>query len=269
MSAPLTPAELHERAKTNLAIKTAKLSPFVLAKRTIPNILDIYTNRTKTETDGIPAEFPLAYFFKQYHRMFRLGFHITPIAGGNFDMLRAMWYYGVDDTHSFTSRHLQVRLNIILMVFVMALDKANAPVQDFVDPACVPLITQFLRAWLSGVLPPPAGQVRTFTEQEKFLQLWTDADHDLIVFSRAQRTRAQAAVKALTQSKIPHVHLDAADFMNQAEGLSADQIREHGPALAVAYCYHHEKEYMLKGDEDAELGGVLEDMSMNVEEALM
>ena len=66
----------------------------MLAKRTRPNVYDIYAGNAKTETDStvIPPEFPLSYFFENFNKMAKEAFCITPTSGSNFKLCRAMWY---------------------------------------------------------------------------------------------------------------------------------------------------------------------------------
>jgi hypothetical protein len=113
-----------------------------------------------------------------------------------------MWYYGLDDQHSFSRHHRVTRHNLVPMAYAMA--------NNFLTNICPPEIRQFVLAFVDALMSDLAdtGNLKTpsFKAQEKFLKIWKDeGSFDLLWFSRAKVMAGKLMRKVATQLLPPEL----------------------------------------------------------------
>lgn len=105
--------ELHKTCVNNLASRRSKI-PAVIS---IPDLYTMYFKPGQTDLPLVPEDLQLPIYFAFYDEF---------VANANFvvcktmarDVRRAMWFYGIDKGHTLFNYSGQIRLNVIIMVFL-------------------------------------------------------------------------------------------------------------------------------------------------------
>jgi hypothetical protein len=201
--------ELHARAIHQLSRKMSCISAHVFPNGRKPTITDIYTaNESAICIPSIPPELQLPFVLTHYDKL-------------------ALWYWGMDQTHSFSRKHRQMRYNILMACIVRTSPDLSARLPssalDFVDA--------LINAWIWSV-----SQQDDFEAQAHFLGLWTNGPWDVMLIGRKDRARMEVAARAMSQF-VPKLDPLGGDI-EYWEGLrytSPWKLRTFGPAWAIRY----------------------------------
>ncbi|CAI6342561.1 unnamed protein product [Periconia digitata] len=196
----------------------------------------------------IPEDLKLARFFDLYNHISRRNFKAIPKKSETedekedaFDFLinRAIFYYGVDNRHSFSSHSSRTRYNIFLMAFVMAYDFDR----QYCEPECESFVYAYMEAWLEGLVTHPDPGKHSFQKREEFLSLWAnpesaDRDFDLITFSGPMAKNMHLVIKVLYKKKdeIPAFpeESDIIDKCLRGE-FTKSELKAYAPRVALRY----------------------------------
>lgn len=103
----------------------------------------------------------------------------------NRSFIRGLYFhYSLDAQHSFARYYADIRDNILMIAYVWM---AGFPM-ELIYPEAIPLVEQYLRAWMMTLPNDAAGSrhERMVSEQDAFVELWKRSDFDLIYFKRNQ-----------------------------------------------------------------------------------
>lgn len=123
-SQPLEPSTMlnnHVKATANLA---SKLSRVQVSRCSLPDSLtidDIYSGSSRTRIDTIPPDLQLPLLFTNHNTLYLTHrFAHKATTQSEYDMVRALWYWGISTHHSFSMANENIRYNIILMLLLLA-----------------------------------------------------------------------------------------------------------------------------------------------------
>jgi hypothetical protein len=106
---------LHSAAAHNFAIKTNRIHNDIIF---LPSLQSIYFDPNNALVPNAPPDLQLGVYFAMYNDIAKAKFRANKSLP--MEINRAIWYYGLDNGHSFSSFFDQIRYNIILMAFVLA-----------------------------------------------------------------------------------------------------------------------------------------------------
>jgi hypothetical protein len=150
----------------------------------------------------------------------------------------------MDQTHSFSRKHRQVRYNILMACIV----RTSPDLSAHLPKSALDFADSLINAWIWSV-----SQQDDFDAQAHFLALWANGPWDVMSFGRKERPRFEAAARALTQF-VPKLQPMGGD-VEYWEGLrytSPWKLRTFGPAWAIRYIVeveHLGKKIVDKGQE--------------------
>ncbi|KAL1610177.1 hypothetical protein SLS60_001842 [Paraconiothyrium brasiliense] len=157
---------------------------------------------------------------------------------GHFEITRAIWYWNLDKTHSFSRHHRQVMVNFLVASLVAAegrrYDTRGLFVQRFIEA--------FINANLRDI---------DTEEQDDFLKHWYESDFDLITFSNKDMKRIMKKVQNLKE-EYPPEPIKTNCFVSEARRHNYLLYCESAAAWAVQWMGAWEKqaEDMEKGEKE-------------------
>lgn len=98
---------------------------------------------------------------------------------------RIMWHYAIDPAHSFSPYYKQVRWNVIMMAYVLALENYH----ESYDEDALHLIRGFVSAWIENMLYWDAQDAEEYAARDSFIKIWKNCPYDLMTFNNAQAHR--------------------------------------------------------------------------------
>jgi hypothetical protein len=245
---------LDAKARHYLDLKTSMIPARAMRKPKITTFYD--ANAYAIYVDGIPADCKLEYILDSYDNLKAWNYRIS--IGQSFNLSRFIWYWQIDDTHSFSHKHKVVRYNIVTMSLVCGAEDNIR----YCDGTALDFAWAFLRAWINTLVKHD-----DFNEQEKFLQLWRSSGLDLMHFGRTQQQLMKHRLLALKEMALPILPFKMDEFLNaNRKELDLDVVKKFGPAIALRWCLAQEDfGYQANADEiatniDAELGQLGLDM---------
>jgi hypothetical protein len=151
----------------------------------------------------------------------------------------------------------------------MLLVLARPELQKHCAKCAVPFMQAFIAAWLEGTHTP-----YIFTARERFIEIWAQGEFELICFSVrkciSSLTELAQKRKKKMEDKSIVVSPSEDGFVAQVQGLSGEEVRDLGPAMAAGWAYlnvqamHEETKKEASGLED-----VFADFSIDVKPSTM
>ncbi|KAF2020303.1 hypothetical protein BU24DRAFT_459894 [Aaosphaeria arxii CBS 175.79] len=219
----------HRLAKKNLKFIVAKIPAKAFKQGRKPSIWDIYTSSPRVIAYCCPTRLDLRFVFSCYDQLSDLWFIAKP--GQDVDVNRAIWYWGMDKSHSFLAENRGIYYNLLVMVFTIAHSRAGYPT-PWIAPGTEPFVNQFVEAWVAYVIP---GE--NFSKPEEFLATWTEGKTDLMVFTEGQLDAMKFWPKGMKKKKALNDLLwNPMDFLVHGPGLLTQrQMDEYGMLLAYEF----------------------------------
>jgi len=250
----------HTKATANLAAKLSRVRVGGLIR---PSIDDIYGTSSLTRVPTIPPDLPLSFVFTNHNSLYALKLCIPSgvTTRADFDMLRALWYWRICPSHTFSMLERGPRYNVVLMVLVLA----RPDLQVLCKPGALEFIRAFVAAWLECQWRP-----LIFTAREAFLRIWNQGTFDLISFPQRQLKmlgrRSKHVHRRLEGEVQLQVPSEEADFVTFMQALSAEHIRDFGPALAAKWCKLQREaatgKKIEEEDEETGIDGMFQDLGI-------
>jgi hypothetical protein len=244
--------QLHYKAVSQLHHKLSRIPERVFPSGRKPTISEIYTNNAEAvHIAGIPEHLQLAFVFEHYELFVAADFKVRK-KEGDMNINMAIWYWQMDETHSLSRKHKQVRYNIMMACIIRASPELGSEVTQEARDFCDALIN----AWLWSVT-----RQDEYTMQARFLNIWANGSYDLMHFGRKARDAMDVAIRALEQY-VPRMKPLVEDDISFWEGLrytSPWKLKTYGPAWALQYIMEWEQagyEILVKG-KDAEAEAAL------------
>jgi hypothetical protein len=185
--------DLHLKAQANLVEKLSILHPRAMPLK--PSLSTIYDESNKyidkdsaTYAQNIPHTLQLPFIFTHYNDIINTNRKALKSSVQSPDVSRAIWYWGIDPTHSFFKDHEQMRYNIILIILAIILTRRN----EYITTEGRRFGWAFFMAWVELL-----ENDDSFTSRDEFIDMWKTGPYDLIMFSEAQKQRVKDAVEAL------------------------------------------------------------------------
>ncbi|KAF2786502.1 hypothetical protein K505DRAFT_398840 [Melanomma pulvis-pyrius CBS 109.77] len=227
---PMTEQELlalHERAQRNLEFKLLKVPMRVLVKR--PTIQDIYKETQYTYLQDVPEAYQLPFFFSNYQDILESKFTARKVHQRD-EITKAIWFYQLDNRHSFSHHHMQIRLNILLMIIVAAAPRPFL----YCDPASHAWREDFLMAWESSV---ERQQDPSFFE-ERFVTHWRRSEWEFVFFTKHQLDKIRVYLRKTMCAGIPKLPFEIPDYRLRGYELGYDQHCKNGLGWAFQWLMH-------------------------------
>jgi hypothetical protein len=185
--------DLHLKAQANLVKKLSILHPQAMPLK--PLLSTIYNESNKyidkdsaTYAQNIPHNLQLPFIFTYYNNIINANRTALKSSVQSPDVSRAIWYWGIDPTHSFFKDHEQIRYNIILLILAIILTGRS----EYTTTEGRQFGWAFFMAWVELL-----ENDDIFTNRDEFIDMWKTGPYDLIVFSEAQKQRVKDAIEAL------------------------------------------------------------------------
>ncbi|KAH7093555.1 hypothetical protein FB567DRAFT_587984 [Paraphoma chrysanthemicola] len=156
-------AQADSIVRSNLAI-TFQLVPNDIVRTS--NIRFIYFDQRHTKFPTVPVDLQLEWYLENYVAMAQEGF-VAKQEGQNPKITRAIWFYGVDDHHSFSRQKRAVRANLLGMAYVMA----NKFPRTICNPETERFVLAFVGAWMSDLIDTGKLETQSFAAREDFVEL--------------------------------------------------------------------------------------------------
>ncbi|KAF2871688.1 hypothetical protein BDV95DRAFT_607105 [Massariosphaeria phaeospora] len=245
------------RARVNLQLKLGRLGDRLKFPR---NRDTFYFKPTRVYYPGAPPDLQLGTYFRLCNDVARGGFRVKSNQESIVNSL--VWYYGLDEAHSFSSFFKDVRYNVFLMAFVWASgsDATYCPIEAH------GFIVAYIEAWMEGLVEYPEQTLNAFTARHKFITMWGKGTFDLIHFNRSQQKKVQAKITEFNKLQIPLDRLPTpANFVNacKQQMLLPEDLQRFGPALAYQWLLAMRTEAETKQEE---IDTSFEDQMENVHE---
>ncbi|KAH7130273.1 hypothetical protein B0J11DRAFT_602608 [Dendryphion nanum] len=232
---------LHLLARKNLHTILEKIPSIAFQANAKPTITDIYTNSPQTLPTCAPPSISLQYVFETYSMLTRRNF--TPRISSPPDLNRAIWYWGLSETHSFNRSHNNICINVVLMVFTLACDRAGYRTPWLAQQSStriVPFIEQFVDAFMMQNIPAS----NNCDKQEKFLDTWNNSEYDVLVLSSDRIDTVLTTAMQWQKSKLKAVSeglWHPMSFLTQTEEMTKDQFHNHGIIFAWQWMWFFAK----------------------------
>ncbi|KAF2655432.1 hypothetical protein K491DRAFT_692898 [Lophiostoma macrostomum CBS 122681] len=249
----------HEKAQANLQVKMSTVPVHTILRKKHPTIIDIYEGNENLMTHGVPQHLSYSFLFSNFNALATMGFS-ADAPTDNLDLVKAIWYWGMDKEHSLNLRWKPVRLNVILATFILANVENGQAVSEWVSDDALPFVTQFFQAWCATL--HKGAPTDGFSVQERFLDTWIHGEYDLTHFSNRGLRRLQGFVDKLLVAD-HGINKSSTDLETALSKMSPGQLSQHGVALAVQYCYAFEKEHAHGHEIGAENMVVDTDLSLD------
>ncbi|KAH3970465.1 hypothetical protein HBI56_131080 [Parastagonospora nodorum] len=225
---------LHEKAVRLLVHKLKCIPARVFPSGRKPTIIDIYQNNVAAfHIPNFPPCYQLDFVLGNYHLFVAADFKVRK-KEGDMNVSLAIWFWQMDQYHSFSRRHLQVRLNI-LMACIIGL---STEPHRYVTEDALEFSTALLDAWLWTVT-----RQDDYEKQEIFLTQWVNGPYDLMRFGKKARLEMCRAVKNL-EKYVPDPQYAPPDNVPIWEGVkyvSPKFVKTFGPAWAIQHIVAVEK----------------------------
>jgi hypothetical protein len=219
--------DLHAQAIHQLSRKLSRIPAYIFPSGRKPTISDIYTaNASAIFVPNIPPDLQLPFIFTYYSKLASANFTVSPSLGAT-PINHALWYWALDQTHSFSRKHRQMRYNILMACIVRSSPELSAhlptPALAFADA--------LINAWLWNVTHQD-----DFAAQARFLEIWANGPFDLILFKSKARARMEHAIKQLGQY-VPKLGALGGDigFWEGLKYTSPWKLKTFGPAWAMRW----------------------------------
>ncbi|KAF2439472.1 hypothetical protein P171DRAFT_490173 [Karstenula rhodostoma CBS 690.94] len=195
--------EKWEKAKAMYARKVAKIPTRIFpggSKPTIKEIFqvmdtrydcdeqDLYDEQHVLYPVNIPPKYSLKGVLKHFSDIEADGFKPRKLLD-HHHVVGYVWYWQLDQNHSFSRKHIQVLANVIVASIVGAGD-ADKKTHEWAD--------RFVRAFMAYNNRNPDT-----SETEHFLGMWWRSNWDLIKFGRAKLELIKAKIRE-ARSRIPN-----------------------------------------------------------------
>ncbi|KAF2832335.1 hypothetical protein CC86DRAFT_377517 [Ophiobolus disseminans] len=155
------------------------------------------------------------------------------------NIMRAIWYWGLDHDHAFSTHFRNVRLNFILMSLVLA----DPRMRKYCDPNKLAFIEAFVDACMEHAARP-----EEFGCREQFLEIWA-LRHDMRVSLEADPEYTPSEEKALT---------------DRTSYLTDEQLRRYGPAIALQWLDQQRTADKMAKEQDSALETGIEDLFADI-----
>jgi hypothetical protein len=219
--------ELHIKAQANLVEKLAILHPRAMPNK--PSIEIIYVHHDRpTYAWNIPHNLQLPFVFAQYNKIINANRTARKDAMQSSDVSRAIWYWGIDPTHSFFKDHESIRYNIILMTLVSMSTDPN----KHTTPEAQKFAWAFIMAWVEQL-----DYEGKFSYRDHFIDMWKTGPYDLIVFTEEQKRRVKQAVAGLKEKMGKGSKQQALGKVSRVVAEEFEAFR--GAEWALRWCFVH------------------------------
>lgn len=222
---------LHTKAMAQLDHKLSRIPARVFHSDRKPTITDIYAANAETiAVPSIPPTLQLDFIFENYSRFAAADFKASN-AKGTDDVNLAIWYWQMDQDHSFSRKHRQMRYNILMACIMCVIPEP----ERHIDASALEFCTAFLDAWLWTVT-----RQDEFEMQAQFLSLWANGPYELMHLGSKQRGAFENAMKALEQY-VPNVLPDEDAFWEDLKITPKAVLKKFGVAWAMRHILKMEK----------------------------
>ncbi|KAH7130243.1 hypothetical protein B0J11DRAFT_602552 [Dendryphion nanum] len=242
--------EAHSLASTILHTKLSKLSHLRL--RLFPGLKPHEKLSALLHTTApiipypCPPDLDLAFFFAHYNDFARAGFVAGAVSPEHEeqdrDVERAIWYMGLDHQHSFSIDNMNVRVNVVFMVYTLACHRAGVATPWFNSDA-LGFVEQYLDAFQMYNLPRVGANVDV-EAQETFLHTWREGKWDLLPVG--SKSVARKGVNMLKTIKGRDGGLwNPLEFMAYSWEMDAQVVEKDG--LVMAFRWMEKLEDLRRG----------------------
>ncbi|KAH4113365.1 hypothetical protein HBI65_195790 [Parastagonospora nodorum] len=225
---------LHEKAVRLLVHKLKCIPARVFPSGRKPTIIDIYENNVAAfHIPNFPPCYQLDFVLGNYHLFVAADFKVRN-KEGDMNVSLAIWFWQMDEKHSFSRKHKQVRYNI-LMACILAV--STEPL-NYVTEDALEFSSALLDAWLWTVTRQDDTE-----KPEIFLKLWVNGPYDLMLFGKKARLAMGRAVKNLERF-VPDPKYAPPSEVPLWEGLKyvpPKFVQTFGPAWAIQHIVAVEK----------------------------
>ncbi|KAI8931018.1 hypothetical protein NX059_012029 [Plenodomus lindquistii] len=223
----------HFEAKKMYDIKIAKLQPRIFPSGRLPTLNDIYLGTDSTYVPTVPDDMQLNYYFANFAELERLKFQAHKYEPGVHHQM-AIFQWELDQQHSFSSAHGEIRLNVLLALLCLAIPTERAKLEQSLER----FLRVFIVAWRDMAMRTPANN--SWAYKEFVGKYWKHSKYDLIKFTKQPRVRMSALVRQL-EARVPPPQCNIEDFWETARLKSAAELEAHGAAWAMQAIVHREK----------------------------
>jgi hypothetical protein len=140
----------------------------------------------------------------------------------------AILYYQLDDRRNFSSFHRDTRMNMSMMLMVIA----NPEPLKVVTEEQLKFFNRYAWAWLGNIIWDELSEGEY--PQDGFIDLWMNTDLDLIHFNARRTTEL---VKRMDQLRIwkPELPAEAHELLHGKRKLTLDEFKSVGPKMAMQF----------------------------------
>lgn len=153
---------LHQKAARLLEAKLARIPKRVFMTGLCPIIHEYYTKASILHVHSIPEQYQLEFLLGRYNALVSVDFRTVKTPGADVDIAKAIWYWQIDKSHSFSRNHAVIRYNIMVAVVVGASANPGA----YCTGSAQQFLLAFVRAWKEAV-----SRSSSFTARDAFLKL--------------------------------------------------------------------------------------------------
>ena len=153
----------------------------------------------------------------------------------------SIWFLNCDEGHAFSHWHVNIKYNLLVMVFLWLLDEAgNDDKRSNPDDPHAYERYQFwglfVQAWLGWL-----RRDYSYDAQRAFLNVWHTSGLDLIVFSSTSQRKIKDAMKNMKASMPEFPYGDPMKLIDMCMSADIDMtaIDKHGAALALQFLNAH------------------------------
>ncbi|KAH7383824.1 hypothetical protein BKA66DRAFT_511905 [Pyrenochaeta sp. MPI-SDFR-AT-0127] len=226
--------QLHVKAKQLLERKLACIPARVFPSGRRPTIADIYERPEALINSTIHQNLQLLFVFENYNKFAMAGFRARK-KEQELMVGMAIYYWNMDQQHSLSTHHKEVRFNVLLAHIMLETPNARANMDDELHR----FLDTFIRAWLESAVRLDHSEC--LHKDYWIAKCWKPGKYDLIRWTSHPRQRMSAAVKAL-ESAIPPQPFNVEEFWSKASAQPAYAYEEHGRAWAMQYVIYKEKQ---------------------------
>ena len=226
--------DLHLKAQANIAEKLSILHPRAMPLK--PSLSTIYDESntcidkdSATYAQNIPHNLQLPFFFTYYNSIINANRTALKSSVQSLDVSRAIWYWGIDPTHSFFKDHEQIHYNIILMILAVMSGSKN----EYTTTEGRRFGWAFIMSWVELL-----DNDDSFRHRDQFINIWKTGPYDLIVFSEAQKQRVKYAVEALRAKIAQGAKQQALGKVSRVVAKKFSAFR--GVEFILRWCFVHE-----------------------------
>ncbi|KAF2027302.1 hypothetical protein EK21DRAFT_24818, partial [Setomelanomma holmii] len=212
------------------------IQPRIFDSGHFPTITQYYMqDRSAVHVEHIQGNIQLPFILSHYNDIAKAGFRARK-KEQDMNVTLAIWYWGVDKTHSFARRHQIVRFNVICALIL----------KGFSDPTafCARETGSFRESFLYAFFEHARRDEDDHSCRLKLLDEWRSGPYDLIQFTEGQRQGMQQAIKTLTQG-MPALEEEVVPetFFKMMYSQPEDRFRLHGREWALQFLLRDEKDY--------------------------